>query len=81
MKDIIEQRGVPEQIRVDNGPEFLSKLFTEWCNKQGIEIKFTQPGRPMQNGYIERLNRTFQEDILDAYILFNPHINPCSVVF
>jgi putative transposase len=67
LQDIIAERGIPDQIRVDNGPEFLSKVFTNWCNKKGIEIKFIQPGRPMQNGYIERLNRTFREDILDAY--------------
>jgi len=42
-------------------------VFTKWCNKKGIEVKYIQPGRPMQNGYIERLNRTFREDILDAY--------------
>jgi len=53
--DIVTERGVPEQIRVDNGPEFLSKVFTSWCNKKGIKIKFIQPGRPMQNGYIELL--------------------------
>ena len=67
LENIIRERGIPAQIRVDNGPEFLSKVFTQWCGKKGIEIKYTQPGKPMQNGYIERLNRTFREDILDAY--------------
>ena len=67
LNDIITERGRPAQIRVDNGPEFLSKVFTTWCKKKCIEIKYIQPGRPMQNGYIERLNRTFREDILDAY--------------
>jgi putative transposase len=64
---IVMERGKPEQIRVDNGPEFLSKAFTGWCLKNGIAIKYIQPGKPMQNGYIERLNRTFREDVLDAY--------------
>lgn len=67
LKQIIEQRGKPDQIRVDNGPEFISKVFVSWCNEQGISIKFIQPGKPMQNGYIERLNRTYREDVLDAY--------------
>lgn len=67
LQDIIAERGKPEQIRVDNGPEFLSKVFKEWCKKHEIEIKYIQPGRPMQNGYIERLNKTFREDVLDAY--------------
>ncbi len=67
LKQIIEDRGKPEQIRVDNGPEFTSKTFTAWCSKNGIIIKYIQPGKPMQNGFIERLNRTFREDVLDAY--------------
>lgn len=67
LEDIIRERGKPHQIRVDNGPEFISKVFSDWCHKNGVEIKYIQPGRPMQNGYIERLNRTFREDILDAY--------------
>jgi putative transposase len=67
LNDIVTERGIPAQIRVDNGPEFLSKVFTAWCKNKCIEVKYIQPGRPMQNGYIERLNRTFREDILDAY--------------
>lgn len=67
LQDIISERGKPQQIRVDNGPEFLSSVFTEWCFQSEIEIKYIQPGRPMQNGYIERLNKTFREDVLDAY--------------
>jgi len=67
LKHIVTERGKPEQIRVDNGPEFLSSAFTGWCLEKGIIIKYIQPGKPMQNGYIERLNRTFREDVLDAY--------------
>lgn len=67
LDDIVAERGSPLQIRVDNGPEFLSNVFTSWCSKKNIEVKYIQPGKPMQNGYIERLNRTFREDILDAY--------------
>lgn len=67
LKDVIAERAIPAQIRVDNGPEFLSKAFTLWCSKNKIEIKYIQPGKPMQNAYIERLNRTYREDVLDAY--------------
>lgn len=67
LKRITDERGKPDQIRVDNGPEFLSKSFTGWCNREGIAIKYIQPGKPTQNAYIERLNRTYREDILDAY--------------
>jgi len=68
LEQVIHQRGKPQQIRVDNGPEFTSKSFALWCQKQAITIKYIQPGRPMQNAYIERLNRTYREDVLDAYL-------------
>jgi putative transposase len=66
-----QQRGLPRVIRVDNGPEFTSFEFNEWCTKKNIEIRFIQPGRPMQNGYIERFNKTYRQDILDAYLFEN----------
>jgi putative transposase len=68
--DLIDWRGKPISIRVDNGPEFTSFAFIDWCTSQGITVQYTQPGKPMQNGYIERFNRSYREDILDAY-LFN----------
>lgn len=71
LKDVIKERSKPKQIRVDNGPEFISKVFTLWCAQNKIEIKYIQPGKPMQNGYVERLNRTYREDVLDAYYFDN----------
>lgn len=68
LKTIIDDRGRPEQIRVDNGPEFRGKAFVQWCEAEQISIKYIQPGKPMQNAYIERLNRTYREDVLDAYL-------------
>lgn len=66
-----QQRGLPQTLRVDNGPEFTSIEFTEWCRQKQINIKYIQPGRPMQNGFIERFNKTYREDILDAYLFEN----------
>jgi putative transposase len=68
LDDVIDWRGKPDQIRVDNGPEFTSYVFAQWCESKGITIKYTQPGKPMQNGYIERFNRTYRDEILDAYL-------------
>jgi len=68
LEQIICEQGKPKCIRVDNGPEFISKEFNAWCVSNGIKIQYTQPGRPMQNGYIERFNRSFRESILDAYL-------------
>lgn len=71
LQRIAEQRGLPRKIRVDNGPEFLSKKFVQWCSQNNILIQYIQPGRPMQNAYIERLNRLFREDVLNAYLFDN----------
>jgi len=67
LNQLEEEIGLPKVIRVDNGPEFISKEFTAWCERRAIEIRYIQPGKPMQNGFIERFNRTFREDVLDAY--------------
>jgi len=65
---IIELKGKPERIRTDNGPEFTSAHYIDWCEENGIGPLHIQPGKPNQNGYVERFNRTFREDVLDAYI-------------
>ncbi|HKK88678.1 MAG TPA: IS3 family transposase [Saprospiraceae bacterium] len=67
---LAEQVGYPKHIRTDNGPEFQSRTYKAWCQSKGIQVVYSEPGKPMQNGYVERFNRTFREDVLDAY-LFN----------
>jgi len=68
LKNLIRDRAKPLQIRVDNGPEFTSNTFINFCLQHKIEIKYTQPGKPMQNGFIERFNRSYRTEILDAYL-------------
>lgn len=63
-----EERGLPSNIRVDNGPEFVSYTLKDYCKKNGVKLLFIPPGKPNKNGLVERFNRTFREDILDAYI-------------
>lgn len=71
LERIIETNGKPMTVRVDNGPEFTSKDFELWTKDNGISIQYIQPGRPMQNGYIERFNRLYREAVLDAYLFFD----------
>lgn len=61
-------RGYPNMIRTDNGPEFRSAIFRSWALKRKILLHYIQPGKPAQNAYIERFNRTYREDVLDIYL-------------
>ena len=65
---VIAWHGKPQQIRVDNGPEFISRHMVSWAMQRGIRLLYIQPGEPAQNGYIERFNRTYREEVLDAYL-------------
>lgn len=61
-------RGLPEMIRVDNGPEFISDKLDNWCKDHEITLVFIQPGKPMQNGYVERFNGNLRTELLNAYV-------------
>jgi putative transposase len=63
----LEEVGLPRSIRVDSGSEFISKKLQDWSKMKKVEIKYIQPGKPVQNAFIERFNRIFRVDILDAY--------------
>jgi putative transposase len=63
---VVEWRGRPERLRVDNGPEFIAQALKDWCG-DSIELVFIEKGKPQQNGYIERFNRTYREEVLDTF--------------
>lgn len=68
MEQLLELYGKPKALRLDNGSELRSIAFTEWCEAKGIELRFIQPGKPDQNAFIERFNKTYREEVLSAYL-------------
>lgn len=73
LEKLIAVRGCPANIRCDNGPEFISHKLEEWCNDKSrkITLQFIQPGRPMQNAYIERKNGSMRRELLNAYLFYS----------
>jgi putative transposase len=68
LNQLIEWRGKPQTIRCDNGPEYCSAQMHEWAANNDIRLEFIQPGKPQQNAYIERYNRTVRYDWLGQYL-------------
>ncbi|MBA7704016.1 hypothetical protein ES703_112814 [subsurface metagenome] len=70
LEQVIAWRGIPDKIRVDNGPEFIAASLEQWCSdeKREIDLQFIQKGKPSQNGYIERFNRSYREEVLSAWL-------------
>lgn len=67
LEQVIEWRGKPAALRCDNGPEYISRELVEWANQQQITLMYIQPGKPNQNAYIERFNRTARHEWLDLH--------------
>ena len=68
LERLVAERGKPYNLRMDNGPEFISHHLEEWCNKRQITLQFIQPGKPMQNAFIERKNGSLRRELLNAYV-------------
>jgi len=65
LEQLKQQRGLPRQIRSDNGPEFVSRAVDQWAYEQGLGWHTIQPGRPMENGYVESFNGRFRDECLN----------------
>ena len=68
LEQIIEWRGKPKALRCDNGPEYISATLLTWAENRDICIKYIPPGKPQQNAYVERYNRTVRYDWLRQYL-------------
>lgn len=68
LDELVAIHGRPVALRMDNGPELLSEALVDWCRSRNIEMRYIQPGKPDQNAYIERFNRSYRQDVLDAYV-------------
>ncbi|NQS87115.1 transposase, partial [Pantoea allii] len=58
----------PLKLRMDNGPELVSLTLAQWTEAHGVMLEFIKPGKPTQNAFIERFNRTYRTEILDFYL-------------
>ena len=70
---IAAYRGYPLKLRLDNGPELISLALAEWAEEHRVMLEFIKPGKPMQNGFIERFNRTYRQAVLDMYVFQSLH--------
>lgn len=64
---LLEQYGTPGCIRVDNGPEFISRALDQWATRRGIQLHHIPPGKPMENGHIESFNGKFRDECLNQH--------------
>lgn len=68
LERMMEWRGKPAALRCDNGPEYISQKLIDWTNEHRITLMYSQPGKPTQNAYIERFNRTVRQEWLDLHL-------------
>lgn len=70
---LAQTRGLPEIITVDNGPEFISKALDVWAYTNKVQLRFIEPGKPVQNCFIESFNGRFRDECLNENIFMDLH--------
>jgi putative transposase len=71
LADVMLRRGVPENIRSDNGPKFVAKELRQWLRKVGTETLYIEPGSPWENGYCESFNGKLRDECLNGEIFYS----------
>jgi len=67
LEEVARERGYPQAIQVDNGPEFISRVVDQWAFQQGVALHFIEPGKPTQNAHIESFNGKFRDECLNEH--------------
>lgn len=65
LEEVIKIHGAPESIKVDNGPEFISKEVDLWAYSRGVKLDFSRPGKPTDNAFIDSFNGRFRQECLN----------------
>ena len=71
LADLFAERGPPEHIRSDNGPEFTANVVRDWLGRLGVKTAFIEPGSPWENGYNESFNGKLRDELLDREIFYS----------
>jgi len=67
LEQLAEERGLPDAIRVDHGPEFVCDAVRQWCQRKKVELDYIEPGKPMQNGHVESFNGKLRDECLNTH--------------
>ncbi len=65
LERLVAERGAPENLRSDNGPELTARVLAEWCEAGSTSTAYIDPGAPWQNAWVESLNARFRDEVLD----------------
>jgi len=66
---IVAERGAPQEIQLDNGPELTSRVLDQWAYEQGTQLRFIEPGKPVQNAFLESFNPRLRDECLNEHWL------------